>query len=100
LNALENDEDQLSMPLGEAFLAWRREQVTVEQVESQPILDHDEPLRPEFDGWQELKRLMEPGDELWTFGSPPYFWDRHTGWQGLLLVRDGELIEFVVTAQN
>ena len=88
------------MRLGDAFLAWRKERVTVEQVESQTILDHDEPLSDSFGEWRELKRMMQPGDELWTFRSPKEEWDRFMGWQGLVLVRDGRLLEVVVTAQN
>jgi hypothetical protein len=88
------------MNLRDAFLAWRKERVTVEQVESQPILDHNEPLSDEFGEWRELKRLTKSGDELWTFRSPQEEWDRHMGWQGLVLVRGGKLVEAVVTAQN
>jgi hypothetical protein len=88
------------MNLGDAFLAWRKERVTVEQVESQPILDHDEPLNDALGEWRELKGVLQPGDELWTFRSPQEEWDRFMGWQGLVLVRDGKLLEVVVTAQN
>ena len=88
------------MNLENAFLAWRKERVTIEHVESQPILDHDEPLTDAFAEWRELKRLMQPGDELWTFCSPREEWDRCMGWQGLLAVRGGKLLEVVVTAQN
>ena len=88
------------MNLDEAFLAWRIERVTIEHVESQPILDHDEPLSDASQVWRELKRLMRPGDELWTFCSPREEWDRNMGWQGLLAVRGGKLLEVVVTAQN
>ena len=88
------------MNLGDAFLTWRKEPLTVEQVESQPILDHDEPLSEAFDEWRAVKRLMQPGDELWTFRSPQEEWDRHMGWQGLVLVRGGKLVEAIITAQN
>jgi hypothetical protein len=47
-----------------------------------------------------LKRLMQPGDELWTFRSPQEEWDRHMGWQGLVLVRGGKLVEVIVMDQN
>ena len=88
------------MTLGEAFMHWRAERVSVEQVESKPILDHEETLPIEIDEWKQLKRIMQAGDELWTFRSPQQEWDRHMGWQGLVLVRDGSLIYVVVTAQN
>jgi hypothetical protein len=88
------------MTLGEAFMSWRVERVSVEQVETQPILNHQEPFPADHDRWQELKRTMQTGDELWTFRSPEQEWDRHMGWQGLVLVRDGRLIDELVTAQN
>lgn len=88
------------MNLEDTFLAWRKERVTIERIESQPILDHNEPLSDAFDEWRELKRLMRPGDELWRFCSPQEEWDRHMGWQGLVAVRGGRLLEVVVTALN
>ena len=88
------------MNLEDAFLAWRKTRVTVEQFESQPILDHEEPLSDSFSGWRELRQLMRPEDELWTFRGPQEEWDRFVGWQGLVLVRGGKLVGFAVTAQN
>jgi hypothetical protein len=72
--------------LGDAFLGWRKERVTIEQVELQPILDHDEPLSDQDEEWRQVKRAILPGDELWTFCSPQEEWDRFMGWQGLVLV--------------
>ena len=86
-----------TVPLFEAFLAWRHELVTVEQIESAPILYRELPLRSDFPSWQKLKALMQPGDELWTFDSPQRFWRDGMGWQGILLVRLGEVC---VTAMN
>jgi hypothetical protein len=78
----------------------RFEGVSVKQVETQPILDHQEPPWKESERWQELKRVMRAGDELWTFRSPQTEWDRHMGWQGLVFVRDATMIDVLITAQN
>jgi hypothetical protein len=88
------------MTLAESFLAWRQERVTVGQVETKPILDHEFPLSDSFADWCNLKQLVQPDDELWTFCSPQQTWDERMGWQGLVLVRDGKLVEVCVTAQN
>jgi hypothetical protein len=90
----------MEITLGEAFMRWRAERVSVEQVETQPILDHQEPIPVDDEAWRELKRVMEAGDELWTFQSPQAEWDRFMGWQGLALVRGGRLVDVLITAQN
>lgn len=88
------------MTLSEAFMVWRQERITVDQAEAVPILDHQQPLTDEFSDWHELKHQMRPGDELWTFRSPDEEWDKFMGWQGIVLVRDGEYVDVCVTAQN
>jgi hypothetical protein len=88
------------MTLGESFMAWRRERVTAAFVDTHSILDHAEPFGEAFEEWHRLKQQMEPGDELWTFCSPAEEWDNHMGWQGLVLVRDGNLFDFCISAQN
>jgi len=43
---------------------------------------------------------MEPGDELWFWSSDPEDWDRFMGWEGLALVRRGEIVDSFFTAMN
>jgi hypothetical protein len=50
--------------------------------------------------WQTLKSKMQPGDEPWTFSSPPEDWERFMGWEGIALVRQGEIVELLCTAMN
>jgi hypothetical protein len=88
------------MTLNECFMAWRRERVTAEWVDTHPILDHQEPFGPEFIGWQKFKEQIQPGDELWTFCSPDEEWNNHMGWQGVVIVRHGALVDVCVSAQN
>lgn len=89
-----------SMKLMDSFLLWRKQLVTVSEIESDPILDHSQPMSPDCPEWTELKSKMLPSDELWTFRSPDTEWDRHMGWQGIILVRNGVVIDAYITAQN
>jgi len=50
--------------------------------------------------WEALKSKMLSGDELWTFSSPQEDWDRLMGREGIALLRAGEIVDFLVTAQN
>jgi hypothetical protein len=43
---------------------------------------------------------MQPGDEIWTFSSPPEDWERLMGWEGIALVRGGEIVAFFCTGMN
>lgn len=46
-----------------------------------------------------LARLRE-GDELWWYQTPPETWEMLCGREGLALVRDGKIIDFIFTAIN
>ena len=50
--------------------------------------------------WEELKAAMIPGDEIWTFTSPPESWRDLAGRAGVALVRAGVPIKVVTTAMN
>jgi hypothetical protein len=50
--------------------------------------------------WEALKMKMLPGDELWFWSSDPEDWKRLMGWEGIALVRDGEIIDSFFTAMN
>jgi len=49
-----------TVPLSEAFMAWRRELVSVERVESEPLFDRKSPLLPDFPDWVALKQQLQP----------------------------------------
>jgi hypothetical protein len=42
--------------------------------------------------WAHLKRMMQPGDELYRFSSPPEAWEHLAGRAGVAIVRNGEVI--------
>ena len=89
-----------TVPLWDAFMAWRHEVVSVEHVETQPIFGREEPVHADWQKWQSLKKQMQPGDGLWTFNSPPRFWQQGMGWEGIVLVRLGICIDVCVTSMN
>ena len=43
---------------------------------------------------------IKPGDELWTFMSPPDSWKNLAGRAGIALVRDGKPVSILVTFMN
>jgi hypothetical protein len=88
------------MTLAESFMKWRLKQTTVKEVEAAPILDHERAFTDSFTDWKKLKAQLQPGDELWIFRSPDEAWERFMGWQGLLIVRNGQLLDVCVSAQN
>lgn len=100
LNRPPDDEYWNTVPLSEAFMAWRRELVSVERIESEPILGSGHPLRSDFGDWISLKQQLKPGDELWTFDSPKRFWRQGMGRQGIVLVRSGYFVAACTTAMN
>jgi len=52
------------------------------------------------DKWEALKARMQPGDELWTFASSPQSWRDLAGRAGIALVRNGQIVERLVTMMN
>ena len=50
--------------------------------------------------WEALKEEMQPGDELWTFSSPPASWQGLAGRAGIALVRNGAPVKILLGAMN
>ncbi len=62
---------------------WLVEQLTLEAIEAKLGRHASHP------NWQQVKRLAQPGDEFWSFRSPPHTWPRKLGAAGYALVRAG-----------
>jgi hypothetical protein len=43
---------------------------------------------------------MKNGDEPWEFSSPPATWERLAGRRGLSTVRNGKIVDSIVTLMN
>lgn len=85
---------------------WLTRQLTLEEVETLHAVQ-DERLGPTpvafgfiNDKWKRLTAHMQPGDELWEFRSPPESWQHLCGLAGIVLIRDGTMIDWIVTSRN
>jgi hypothetical protein len=50
--------------------------------------------------WLKMKQQIRQGDELWGFATPPKTWEHLHGRGGIALVRDGKIINSVVTLMS
>lgn len=50
--------------------------------------------------WKTLLDIYQDGDELWEFTSPAEYWENLAGRGGVALVRDGKIVETVVTIMS
>jgi hypothetical protein len=64
-------------------VSWLKEQLSPEAIEAKLKRHADHP------GWQRVKSLAQPGDEFWSFRSPPATWPKKVGAAGYALVREG-----------
>jgi len=85
---------------------WLQKMVTAAEVEAAHMV-HDERLGPDpvpfgfkNERWRALLAQMEVGDELWEFRSPVESWEHLAGRAGIAVVRQGEIINFIVTMMN
>lgn len=88
--------------------SWLRKKMTVAEAEAEHMVslaDEDGTRREVPFGycnrdWMELVTAMQEGDELWSYSSSDESWANLAGRMGLVLLRDGEVIESVLTAMN
>jgi hypothetical protein len=81
---------------------WLIERLTVAEAEAcyTPPPDDRAERHPELKKpfgfknaeWEELKKQMQPGDELWTWEKRPW-----PGYGGIALVRNREVVEAIWT---
>jgi len=90
--------------------AWLEKRITVAEAEATHRGIRDDRVKRFPDAakpfgfgnreWEELKGLMMPGDQIWTFSSPPDSWRDLAGRAGVALVRNGVPVRVVVTVMN
>ena len=54
-------------------------------------------LTDEYPEWEQFKRLVRPGDCLMFFRSNLHSWEHAFGSEGYVLVRGGNIVEFLAT---
>ena len=73
-------------------------------VESAPTsFEPDQPHRVALKSrmaWQKLKSHAHSGDELWAFQNPPSTWRKLGKRTGFALVRQGTVVESVITSKE
>ena len=74
---------------------WLKKQCSLDEIKTEnPGGFVDGPV------WQVLESRMQPGDEIWTFSSPDFFWKKLCGRGGYAIVRDGKVVSTVLTVMN
>jgi len=48
----------------------------------------------------EMETLMQPGDELYNFSSPPIAWEKMMGTGGYVILRNGTVVHAIMTVCN
>lgn len=85
---------------------WLTHKTTVKKSEIKHLIKDESlgaptvPFGFQSPEWVKIKGQMKEGDELWEFCSPPKSWENLAGRAGICLVRDGEIIDSIVTIMN
>lgn len=58
------------------------------------------PFGFQYDQWRTLVDRMEPTDELWEFSSSVESWRALAGRRGICLVRDGRIVDSIITMMS
>jgi hypothetical protein len=85
---------------------WLKQKTTVEKAE-QAHLVTDKRLGPKpvpfgfiNARWEKFKAGIRPGDELWEFSSSRRSWEDLAGRAGFCIVRQGRIIDAIITRMN
>lgn len=88
------------------FADWLVGRTTVAEAEAAHMV-HTDRLGPDpvpfgfmHAKWRRLVDGLQEGDELWEYRSPPESWDLMAGRAGYWVVRDGEIVDGVVTEMS
>ena len=77
------------------------EEAEAENMVSDPRLgDSPVPFGFRNTEWCELVVKMQDGDQLWTFSTSDESWENLAGRAGIALIRNGEIIDSIVTEMN
>ncbi len=79
---------------------WLIRRITVEEAEATHTPRGGKPFGFLNAKWEALKSRLRAGDELWIYRSPPASWEDLHGRMGVAVVRNGTVIDSIVTAMN
>ncbi len=85
---------------------WLKKKTTVEQAEKENLVS-DKGLGPKpipfgfiNQEWEKFKSRIQSGDELWEFSSPEESWKRLAGRAGFCILRQGRIVDAIITLMN
>ncbi len=85
---------------------WCHKKITAQEAETNHLVKDsrlgDLPVPFGFVNhkWIALKEKLQKGDELWEFDSPSEDWNNLAGRAGICIVRDDEVIDYIVTSMS
>jgi len=92
------DIDANSQPRLQVPKEWLRRRISVASVVAS--FERERPVARWLGEWQRLVGDMQPTDELWEFSSPQDSWDALAGRAGYVVVRDGGVVNSIVTLES
>lgn len=85
---------------------WLRQRISLEEAEVKYSIQSDDlghnpvPFGYINAQWRELVSKAKDGDELWEFRSSDDSWEHLAGDAGVVLMRNGEIIDMITTEMN
>ena len=80
-------------------MEWLTKRINLHTVEAAHLYE-GKPFGRNNPAWERLKGQMVEGDQLWEFSSPADHWQHLCGRAGIALVRDGKILDSLVTMMN
>ncbi|MEX2583566.1 MAG: hypothetical protein WD766_09835 [Gemmatimonadota bacterium] len=80
-------------------IEWLTQRVDDAPTNFDPGVPHRTALESRM-AWQALKRRATVGDEVWAFANPSSTWRKLGRCMGYAVVRDGEVVESIVTIKQ
>jgi hypothetical protein len=80
---------------------WLYERISLQQAEADNTnRDGGVPFGGQNDRWERLKVSLQTDGEIWAFCSPSGSWEHCAGRAGLAVVRNGRVVDCLVTEMN
>lgn len=79
-------------------MSWLKDRLTLRQILADNISSEGDRLfGRQNDEWEDLRRSLREDDEIWSFCSPPESWKESAGLAGMAVVRQGRVVDCLVT---
>ena len=85
---------------------WLDRKTTIAKCEKNNLIEDERlgtspvPFGFQHNEWLDFKSQIQKGDELWEFCSPMESWEHLCGRAGICIVRDGKIIDSIITVMN